>query len=287
MNNLVVRQDALVSGALSAATLRSQIQLIQEVMRDVMIEGVHYGKIPGALKPSLYKPGAEVLCAVFHVAPSYRTEDLSTSDAIRYRVACVGTHQQTSIELGEGIGECSSDEAKYRWRAPVCDQEFEETREDRRREKWTRSQGGPFKQKQIRTDSADIANTVLKMAAKRAQIAMVLNVTAASDIFSQDLEDLPESTLDNDQPRTPTRPAASQRSQPPKSSGGSGMVTDSQVRLLRARLGAAGMNAEDFCRRFNVDSVTKLPFDQMNAALAYIADPERDAIQAGSEGEQQ
>ncbi|MTV64573.1 hypothetical protein GM539_14660, partial [Streptococcus pneumoniae] len=34
------------------------------------------------------------------------------------------------------------------------------------------------------------ANTVLKMACKRAKMAMVLNVTAASDCFSQDLEDL-------------------------------------------------------------------------------------------------
>ena len=43
---------------------------------------------------------------------------------------------------------------------------------------------------QVRTESADLANTVLKMACKRAKIAMVLNVTAASDMFGQDLEDL-------------------------------------------------------------------------------------------------
>jgi hypothetical protein len=42
----------------------------------------------------------------------------------------------------------------------------------------------------VRTEPADLANTVLKMACKRAKMAMVLNVTAASDCFTQDLEDL-------------------------------------------------------------------------------------------------
>ena len=45
---------------------------------------------------------------------------------------------------------------------------------------------------QIRTEPADLANTILKMACKRAMIAMTLNVTAASDIFTQDIEDIPE-----------------------------------------------------------------------------------------------
>ena len=40
-------------------------------------------------------------------------------------------------------------------------------------------------------DKADQFNTILKMANKRSLVAAVLNVTAASDIFTQDLEDEP------------------------------------------------------------------------------------------------
>jgi hypothetical protein len=268
--------DALVSTAGTAASLRAQINLIQQVMRDVMIEDVHFGKIPGTPKPSLYKPGAEVLCAVFHIAPLYRTEDLSQGETIRYRVTCLGRHQQSGIDLGEGVGECSSDEGKYKWRAPICDPEFEETPIDRRREKWSRGNQGPFKSKQIRTEPADIANTVLKMGAKRAQIAMVLNVLAASDLFSQDLEDLPEGVLGNDAPRRAARSQARPRS---ASGGKPGTINESMQKLLRVKLNDAGMSADDLCKRFEVDSITKLPFDRMNDALAYIADPERDAIQ--------
>jgi len=90
------------------------------------------------------------------------------------------------------MGECSSDEEKYRWHRPVCDEEFAETPEDLRREKWMRGRNGNFKAKQIRTSPADIANTVLKMAYKRALISMTRVSLACSDIFAQDLEDLPE-----------------------------------------------------------------------------------------------
>jgi hypothetical protein len=59
-----------------------------------------------------------------------------------------------------------------------------------KRVKFGRKAGGHYTVQQIRTEPADLANTALKMACKRAKIAMVLNVTAASDMFSQDLEDL-------------------------------------------------------------------------------------------------
>lgn len=178
--------------ALSAVDMRAQVNLVQEVMQAVMKKETHYGIIPGSKKPSLYKPGAEVLAATFRIAVSYRVEDLSTDDHVRYRVTAVGTHQTTGIVLGDGMGECSSGEEKYKWRRSICDEEFEATPENRRRIKFGKFQGKIEKTKQVRTEPADQANTILKMACKRAQVAMTLNVTAASDIFTQDIEDLPE-----------------------------------------------------------------------------------------------
>jgi hypothetical protein len=169
----------------------AQVRLIQEVMTAVMKEGTHFGTIPGTPKPSLWKPGAEVLCATFRIAPSYQIEDLSTSDSIRYRVRCIGTHQISRVVLGEGFGECSSNEEKSKWRK-AANKEFDATPVDRRRVKYARGSNGDYEIKQVRTEPADVANTILKMACKRAQVAMTLNVTAASDIFTQDIEDLPE-----------------------------------------------------------------------------------------------
>lgn len=178
--------------ALTAGEIRAHVNRIQEVMKAVMQKETHYGVIPGSKKPSLYKPGAEVLCVTFRVAQSYKVEDLSNADCVRYRITCVGTHQTTGVVLGEGIGECSSNEEKYKWRRAVCLEELNDTPPDRRRVKYGKYQGKVEKTDQIRTEPADIANTVLKMAAKRAHVAMTLNVTAASDCFTQDIEDLPE-----------------------------------------------------------------------------------------------
>lgn len=195
MNAVVEVDTASMVPARSAnptAEVVAHAKTVQQVMQAVMKPNVHYGAIPGAGdKPTLLKSGAEVLCMTFRIADRYEVTDLSVSGVIRYRVNCVGEHQQTGTPLGSGLGECSTDEEKYRWRKAVCDEEFDSTPETMRRLKFGRKGGGGhYTVKQVRTEPADLANTVLKMACKRAKIAMVLNVTAASDMFSQDLEDL-------------------------------------------------------------------------------------------------
>ncbi|MDQ3203925.1 MAG: hypothetical protein M3Q94_17455 [Pseudomonadota bacterium] len=173
----------------SAAEIRQRVNLVQEVMQGIMKRETHYGTIPGTQKPTLYKPGAEVLCVTFRVAQEYKIEDLSVQGVARYRVTCVGRHQLTGVALGEGVGECSSSEEKYKWRGVICKAELDATPENLRRKKYYKNGNTAD---QIRTEPADLANTILKMACKRAMIAMTLNVTAASDIFTQDIEDLPE-----------------------------------------------------------------------------------------------
>lgn len=196
MNNgkmtVVEHEPRASSRAMTATDMRAQVNLVQEVMQAVMKKDTHYGIIPGSKKPSLYKPGAEVLATTFRIAVSYRVEDLSTDDHVRYRMTAIGTHQTSGIVLGDGMGECSSGEEKYKWRRAICEEEFDAMPENRKRVKFGKYQGKVEKTKQVRTEPADQANTILKMACKRAQVAMTLNVTAASDIFTQDIEDLSE-----------------------------------------------------------------------------------------------
>lgn len=176
----------------SLAEIRERVNLVQEVMRGIMKKDTHYGTIPGTPKPTLYKPGAEVLCVTFRIAQKYEIIDLSDDLTARFRVTCVGVHQVSGIVLGEGVGECSSAEEKYKWRKAVCAEEYDLMPENMRCLKFATWKGNVEKKIQVRTEAADLSNTVLKMACKRAMIAMTLNVTAASDIFTQDIEDLPE-----------------------------------------------------------------------------------------------
>lgn len=179
------------SGRMAVADIISHVAMVQEVMRAVMKPEVHYGIIPGTDKPTLYKQGAEVLCMAFRVADSYQVEDLSTAEVVRYRVTCTGVHQMNGLVLGTGMGEASSGEEKYKWRK-AWDEEWNATPANLRRIK-----SGKYTTKQVRTEPADLANTILKMANKRAKIAMTINVTACGDMFGQDLEDMDEALRDH------------------------------------------------------------------------------------------
>jgi len=189
---------------LSAIEIQAQVNLVQEVMKQVMKEGVHYGKpFSSSEKKTLLKPGAEKICMTFRIAPEYDIEDLSTSDEIRYRIKCKGVHIPSGADLGYGVGECSSSEEKYKWRSSVCDEEYDSYPVDKKRVKYKKSYGKVTEVKQVRTEIADIANTVLKMSKKRALVDMVLTVTATSDIFDQDIEDLPEHFIQEENAQEP------------------------------------------------------------------------------------
>ena len=182
--------DNYGSRSLTAADVRAQVNLVKDVMVEVMKEGTHYGTIPGTKTPSLYKPGAEKLMSTFRLAADPEVEELGKGGEAHYRVK-VRILSSSGQFLGAGIGECSSQEDKYAWRAAVCDEEFDLTPENRRRVKFSKYQGKVEQKKQIRTNPADVGNTILKMAKKRGLIDAVLTITAASDIFTQDIEDLP------------------------------------------------------------------------------------------------
>ena len=187
---------ATIEHSQTAMDIRAQVNRIQEVMKEVMLKGTHYGTVPGCGdKPTLLKAGAEKLMMTFRLAVDPEVEDLSDTYTRRYRVKTRFTSQATGMFLGTGVGECASDEEKYAWREAVCREEYDATDPSLRREKWKRNQKTPVLQ--VHTNPSDVANTILKMAKKRSLVDGVLTVTGASDIFTQDLEEMPEELRGN------------------------------------------------------------------------------------------
>lgn len=209
MNQVVQFQPAVESygsRSLTAADVRAQVNLMQDVMAEVMQDGVHYGTIPGTKSRSLWKAGAEKLMATFRLAGKPEVTDLSANGEVSYRVT-VNLLSSNGQFIGAGIGECSSAEEKYSWRGAVHVKEWQATAENRRRIKFLRD-GREIQQ--VRTNPADVANTILKMAKKRAQVDAVITATAASDIFTQDIEDLPDEVVAEIVGRTPARSAVAE-----------------------------------------------------------------------------
>ncbi|WP_313398123.1 hypothetical protein [Stenotrophomonas sp.] len=196
-NNVVAFQPAVDnygSRSLTAADVRAQVNLMQDVMLEVMKDGTHFGVIPGTKQKSLYKAGAEKIMSTFRLAADPEVTDLGRDGEIHYRVK-VSIRSASGQFLGAGIGECSSSEEKYAWRAALCEEEFDATPENRRRIKFAKWNGRVEQKKQVRTNPADVSNTILKMAKKRGLTDGVLTVTAASDLFTQDIEDLPDEVV--------------------------------------------------------------------------------------------
>jgi hypothetical protein len=186
--------SSLDRGVMRGAEVKARLDAILDIAAHAMVENIDFGKVPGTDKPSLWQAGADKLSVAFQIAPTVREVlAIGDGDEKAYRVIVQGIHQPTGIVLGEGTGECSSNEEKYAFRYAVHENEWTATPEDRRRLKYKRD-GSTIKQ--VRTNPADVANTVLKMATKRAKIAMVLAVTGAAAIFTQDVEDLAEELRD-------------------------------------------------------------------------------------------
>lgn len=240
---------------LSAGEIQNQVNVIQHVMKQVMKKDVHYGVIPGCNDPCLYKPGAEKIMATFRLSAEPEVKDLSTEDKIRYQVT-VRLVSPSGHFVGAGVGECSSGEEKYKWRRAVCDEEFSETEPGRKREKWCRGyKGRPnYKLQQVRTEPDDLANTILKMAKKRALVDAVLTATAASDCFTQDIDDLPPEYVDGEA-APPRQPA---RQQQRTGSPGQQPIGPEHLEHLKKMMEMAGVDEAYVCREAQVNSLADI-----------------------------
>lgn len=133
------------------------IQIRGLVTDGVLVEGEDFGVIPGkGNKPTLLKPGAQKIMALFGLASEVRNVKCEGDGSfVKYIVTVTLRCKSTGGIESEGVGSCDSRERKY-----------------------------------ARQNAADIDNTLLKMAKKRAMIDGVLDATGASGMFTQDIEDM-------------------------------------------------------------------------------------------------
>ena len=208
--------------------VKAQLSAITELMRDSMVKDEDYGIIHGCKKPSLLKPGAEKLGLMFRLAPSYEftTKDLGNGHREVITI-CTFTHIPTGTVMGQGVGSCSTMESKFRWRSKKTEDELTDVQVpkafwDRRNDKknpaspaelneilakavgapgrygtkkpdnvWVITKRGErTEEREENPDIADQYNTVLKISKKRSQVDGALTCTAASQIFTQDVEEM-------------------------------------------------------------------------------------------------
>jgi hypothetical protein len=139
----------------------SKITDFQAVIQQALTAGHDYGVIPGCKKPSLLKPGAEKINMLMGVSSEYQIMDKAEDyekGFFAYNIKCI--LRKNGLSICEGVGNCNSKEKKY-----------------------------------VTQDPFTIANTILKMAKKRAYVDATLSLASLSDIFTQDIEDMPEMAI--------------------------------------------------------------------------------------------
>jgi hypothetical protein len=196
---------------------------VEEVVKQVLHEGEHYGVIPGTTKEgkkprkSLLQPGAEVLCQVFRLRPEYVVETRDERpDFILREIRCKLYNSVTGELVGEALGSANSREEKYLAQTasrlcPSCGKATIFRSKKREGDVgdpgwfcWA-NKGGCGMQfsaddkkllDQVGAVSADkvlnLHHTIISIAQKRAYVKAVRNATATSDIFT----DEPDSDYD-------------------------------------------------------------------------------------------
>ncbi|SHL44556.1 hypothetical protein SAMN02745216_05202 [Desulfatibacillum alkenivorans DSM 16219] len=256
----------------TAEEIVHQARKVLDIKDNAMTENVHFGVIPGCRKPSLWKAGAEKLCQAFRLEPQFET--VAMDDPNR-----VIEWEKTEYHTRRKITGTTKGFIEYR---ASCSLIHIPTREA-----WVRNVGGVcnnFESKYRTLNPYDVANTLEKMAEKRAFVAAVLIATAASDIFTQDIEDLPHLNGDSNgnRQRQAPPPRQAQTPAPPRTQNNAGCgsqreegvryATEKQVAYIRGQLERKGIPAKDFFEDWEeeFDSLDTIPFNLVNDVLAWI-----------------
>ena len=210
-------------------TMRTRVARMQ---RALMVLDVDYGTIPGTPKPTLLKPGAEKLCQAYGLAADFTPERITgdgvTAPALAYQTRCqlhLGSLDGQVVAVG--YGSANSWERKHRYRnaelaCPECGNTAGTVKRSKKEPGWycwakIGGCGATFRPDDTRVrdqvvgqvdnpDPWDLDTTLLKMAEKRAFVDATLRATAASGLFTQDVEDLPRDPRTEPEAPEPERP---------------------------------------------------------------------------------
>lgn len=185
-------------------------------------------------KECLFKPGAEKICGMLGVTPTFPT---------------LGEYERAALE-GRPI-------SRVVLRCVLLDPSMRQVAEG----------------VGARAVEFDDWNKALKMSEKSAMIDATLRFGGLSEVFTQDIEDMREGVESGDDtPATDPGGDGERRGEPAPPRNTSGVrATGPQVNLLRTRLDRAGIPERALLDHFGItDYLEEIPKAQVNAALAWI-----------------
>jgi hypothetical protein len=221
-----------------SATMQ-KIAQFQAVVQKTLKKDHDYGVIPGTgSKPTLLKPGAEKILMLMGLTSEYEViEKVQDYDRGFFAFTVKCTLSKGDVKVTEGVGHANTREKRY-----VSGRQ---------------------------QDAYTLANTVLKMAKKRAQVDAVLTVASLSEIFTQDLEDYAEDMLPQSKPQS--QPKNQQKTKTTNNT----VATEAQLKKLYTMAKELGLERETMTaimqERYSKASSKELTKAEASDLIKYLA----------------
>lgn len=187
---------------------------IVQMVKPKLIEGVDIYTLPNMKKPSLGKPGAEKLAAIFGMTAKFEV-DRETMEVIgaeangKKYIAYICNLSRSGRVAGQGRGASFIDWMRNSYRM-IFQEEYNRLTGDQKEtcqgplQGKSKSTGNPYTYWRIPEPPVfdNLAlNKAIKMAQKSAFVDAVIRTTGMSDLFTQDLEDMANAP---EAPQSPT-----------------------------------------------------------------------------------
>lgn len=233
----------------------SNRRVLIEWIRSSLVDGVDFGAVPtrgGMSKPSLRKPGAEKICGMLGVVATFPTLRDYESCVLQGR-AITQILLRCNLTTPEGQFVAEGVGARH------VEQDY------------------------------GVLNNALKMAEKSAMIDATLRMAGLSEIFTQDIEDMPPQPSDarvipavvnaieqppqaqhHERPTADYQPANSSPPRRPFTNSVLRTASTKQVNLIAVRLDQSGVDRRALCEKFGIGDITELLMGDVDRALNWI-----------------
>jgi hypothetical protein len=181
------------SPRISPETIKETMQsiaLLQSMVKDTLIRGIDYGRIPGTPQDSLWDPGASQIIGAFSCYCGER-RILKLEDNDEKIVACVEVpiiSRATQQVVGSGIGAASTLETKYKYRWVNNPQEwgYDEVAIKTFKTKRGKDDEGDVTLYRIpNPEHSELLNTIVKMSSKRAEVDAAESLPGVASVLRQ------------------------------------------------------------------------------------------------------
>lgn len=221
---------------ISLNEMEKAIREMQDFVNKLFVEGEHYGVIVKGQKPTLLKPGAELLLNLYgYGLKMEKVKEVEDWDKpfFYYEYKAIVYSKRGGWVEAEGFGSANSKEKKWAF--------------DR--------YGKPQPPEYIYS----MVNSIQKIAQKRALVAPTLVACRASALFTQDLEDIGEFIRENGQKNIDVK-----------------KISEAQTRLLYGKAKEKGITNEALHKMINEitgkDSVKDIDRKELETLLKAIED---------------